>query len=413
MKKLLTGVLAAALLCGAGSAYAMDTYPVYVDGDEIGRAEAWGGQTFLPMRAIFEACGAEVNWIRDGQKIIAYAANGDCVDMQIGRYSVVVTDGQTEWQMGIENAPYARDGRVYVPVRAVAEVLKCDVDWDSAKKSVNIASVAKQGLEGCDLTFNPYLGQIYQGDKMLAEVEQVVSSASGYFYGGTGQVTANGNYLVDLGYIIQGALTSTANQYVWINPQSGEYVELFERPFWYEGAKPLVVGDKIWLTAANTAVLIDDKAGNVLKEYDLHKYIDEESTEDVVLAWANDDVALLHTRNNAWWGLLDLTTDKVEDITAKVLTDELKATVNEEFWPYVEWPTWQETYATKEEYLVRYWNDLGRTWGSVDPYLVLAFTGEKDGNLNFELNMVAWNENADGNIEFGTVDTVEFGCAYK
>lgn len=88
----------------------------------------------MPMRAIFEVCGAQVNWLQDGQKIIAYAANGDCVNMQIGRYSVVVTDGQTEWQMGIENAPYARDDRVYVPVRAVAEVLKCDVDWDSAKK---------------------------------------------------------------------------------------------------------------------------------------------------------------------------------------------------------------------------------------------------------------------------------------
>lgn len=191
----------------------------------------------------------------------------------------------------------------------------------------------------------------------------MASSASGYFCGGTGQVTANGNYLVDLVYIIQGALTSTANQYVWINPQSGEYIELLERPFWYEGAKPLMVGDKIWLIGSGTAVLIDDKAGKVLKEYDLHKYIDEESQEQVVLAWANDDVALLHTRNNAWWGLLDLTTDKVEDITAKMLTVELKATVNEKFWPYVEWPTCQESYATKEESLVRYWNNLGQTWG--------------------------------------------------
>lgn len=43
MKKIFMGVLAALFLCGAGAVYAADTYPVYFDGNEIGRAEVWGG----------------------------------------------------------------------------------------------------------------------------------------------------------------------------------------------------------------------------------------------------------------------------------------------------------------------------------------------------------------------------------
>lgn len=410
MKKLFTGVLAALFLCVAGDAYAADTCPVYIDGSEIGCAEVWGGQTFLPMRAIFEACGAVVDWFPNGQKIIAHAANGDYIDMQIGRYSVRVTGNGAELQMGLENPPYARDGRVYVPVRVVAECLRCGVDWDSTEKCVNIVGNTRVALGDSCLTFNPYLGQIHQGDKLLAEVQVIENVVSNRFYGGTAKTTANGNYLLDLGFIIEGALTSSANQYVWINPKSGEYFELIEAPFWYKATQVLEDGDKIWFSTDNRAVLIDDKVGRVIKEYDLHKYIDDtENTMEVVLAWANEDFALLHERNNTWWGLLDLHTDKVEDITADVLTRELKAEVNERFWQYVG----QEESAVDEEYLAAFWTNLGQRMGSMDPYLEVEFVGEKNGVFNFAVKMIAWKSNESGGMDFAVADTVEFGYAYK
>lgn len=410
MKKIFTGVLAALFLCGAGAAYAADTYPVCIDGSEIGRAEAWGGHTFLPMRAIFEACGASVDWFPNSQKIIAHAVNGDYIDMQLGRYSVIVTGNGAELQMGLKNPPYARDGRVYVPVRAVADSLKCKVDWDSANKCVNIESGNMVALGDSALSFNPYLGQVWQGDRLLAEVQVIESAVSNRFYGGTSKTTANGNYLLDLGFIIEGALTSSANQYVWINPKSGEYFELIEAPFWYKATQVLEVGDKIWFSTDNRAVLIDDKVGRVIKEYDLRKYIDDtENTLEVVLAWANEDLALLHERNNTWWGLLDLHTDKVEDITANVLTQELKAEVNERFWQYVG----QEGYAVDEEYLSAFWTNIGQSWGSMEPYLELEFVGEKNGVFNFAVKMIAWKSNESGGMDFDVADTVEFSYAYK
>ncbi|MBQ3180355.1 MAG: hypothetical protein IJB55_03260, partial [Firmicutes bacterium] len=52
---------ALAVLVAASPALAA-TAPVVFNGDALGSAELQGGRTYLPFRAIFEACGATVDW---------------------------------------------------------------------------------------------------------------------------------------------------------------------------------------------------------------------------------------------------------------------------------------------------------------------------------------------------------------
>ncbi len=91
------------------------------------------GRTLVPLRAIFEALGAEVFWDGDTQTVTATK----------GAQEVVLTIGSNQMLAGGEiktlDVP-ARivDGRTLVPARAIAEAFGCSVDWDGENRTVII-----------------------------------------------------------------------------------------------------------------------------------------------------------------------------------------------------------------------------------------------------------------------------------
>lgn len=133
MKKVLTFVLAAMLMISTANAVDLyvnsekietDTPPTIVD-----------GRTLVPLRAIFKAIGAEVEW--DGDTRTATGKKGDTtVSLQIGNTTAYV-NGEARTL----NVPAQLiNGRTMVPVRFISESLDCNVIWDAATSSVRVFS---------------------------------------------------------------------------------------------------------------------------------------------------------------------------------------------------------------------------------------------------------------------------------
>ncbi len=92
------------------------------------------GRTMVPVRAIFEAVGAEVNWDSD-TKTVTGIKGDTTVEMTV--------DSRTEFINGeaveMDAAPVVTEGRTLAPARYVAEAFGCSVEWDAENKVVNIA----------------------------------------------------------------------------------------------------------------------------------------------------------------------------------------------------------------------------------------------------------------------------------
>lgn len=96
-------------------------------------------RVLVPMRAVFEALGADVTWVGDRQMIIA--THGESVIlMEIGMDVLVKTnvlEGASE-RIALDVPPQIVDERTLVPIRAVAEALGAQVEWDGTKQQVLI-----------------------------------------------------------------------------------------------------------------------------------------------------------------------------------------------------------------------------------------------------------------------------------
>ncbi|MDR0470009.1 MAG: copper amine oxidase N-terminal domain-containing protein, partial [Peptococcaceae bacterium] len=126
------------LLIAVFPAMADDGISVTVDGKSLSfdvPPQLIQNRTMVPMRAIFEALGADVDWNGASSTVTATTVDSVVV-MQIGNAEITV-DGK---KILLDVPPMLIDNRTLVPVRAVAEGLKSDVLWDEATKRVIITS---------------------------------------------------------------------------------------------------------------------------------------------------------------------------------------------------------------------------------------------------------------------------------
>jgi len=98
-----------------------------------------GGRTFLPIRYVAEAIGAEIEW-NELQKKATITLNEDVIELWIGSYLAFV-NGQIE-MIDPENEdvqPFiAPPGRTMLPLRFVSESLGCLVEWDERTQEISI-----------------------------------------------------------------------------------------------------------------------------------------------------------------------------------------------------------------------------------------------------------------------------------
>lgn len=92
------------------------------------------GRTFLPIRAVIEAMGGEVEWRQSDKRVSIYHKDS-VIHLWIGDKIAKVNGSNKETDV----APYISDSdRTMLPLRFIAENLDCDVEWDGLNKTVNI-----------------------------------------------------------------------------------------------------------------------------------------------------------------------------------------------------------------------------------------------------------------------------------
>ena len=93
----------------------------------------YNSRTMVPMRKIFEELGAEVSW--DGTTKTATGKRGDrTVSITVGSNRMYINRKTVE----LDTPAFVMAERTLVPIRAVAEGLGCDVNWDGDSYTVEI-----------------------------------------------------------------------------------------------------------------------------------------------------------------------------------------------------------------------------------------------------------------------------------
>ena len=90
-------------------------------------------RTLVPMRAIFEALGAEVSW-DDATKTAIGVKDGIEVKITIGE-NVLYKNGEV---IELDCAAEITNDRTMVPVRAIGEAFGCTVNWNNEMKTVEV-----------------------------------------------------------------------------------------------------------------------------------------------------------------------------------------------------------------------------------------------------------------------------------
>jgi len=111
---------------------------VYLDGVPLSTdvpPQLIDGRTLVPLRAIFEALGAEVDW-NPATRTVTGTRGDTVVVLTIGSTTPTV-NGQV---VPIDVPAQIVDDRTLVPVRFVAESFGVEVDWDGNTRTVTITT---------------------------------------------------------------------------------------------------------------------------------------------------------------------------------------------------------------------------------------------------------------------------------
>lgn len=105
-----------------GKQVLFDTQPVTVE-----------GRTLVPVRAIFEALGAQVNW-NDSTKTITATTSNTKVQLSIDKNTAYINDKP----IVIDVAPRIINNRTMVPLRFISESFGAIVSWNDLTRTIDI-----------------------------------------------------------------------------------------------------------------------------------------------------------------------------------------------------------------------------------------------------------------------------------
>ena len=160
MKKILIMICMFLMVFTVSTFAANDVKVLFNDGymdftDENGNVvnpELTNSRTMVPLRKIFEAIGAEIEWDNDTRTVTA--TKGDkTVVLTIGSEEayIMMNNGIDAVQKVILDSPaYIVEGRTLIPLRFVSESFDCLVGWDNDTRTaiiVNPETIAKYGID--------------------------------------------------------------------------------------------------------------------------------------------------------------------------------------------------------------------------------------------------------------------------
>ena len=141
MKKIL-GILIAVILVfsltatflGAAQEISVKLNGVKIDFADV-EPQIINSRTMVPLRAIFEALGASVDW-DDATKTVKSTKGDISIELAIGKNELK----KNGTSVALDVPGQIVNSRTLVPVRAISEAYECDVQWDDATKTVLITS---------------------------------------------------------------------------------------------------------------------------------------------------------------------------------------------------------------------------------------------------------------------------------
>ena len=105
-------------------------------------------RAMVPMRVIFEALGASVDWDNYFKIITSYTDDGSMIRLEVGSNELILRTKLAELKyITLDTPPQIIDDRTFVPVRAVAESFGADVGWNQENKTVIITHAPKMDLD--------------------------------------------------------------------------------------------------------------------------------------------------------------------------------------------------------------------------------------------------------------------------
>lgn len=172
-KKVLSGLVCAAVLAAPGAAWADSTdVHLRINSASIGGSAAEGeayisdaGRTMIPLRLVSEALDYQTDWQPDGSIHITSADGSVDVTLQVGSTAYTANGAAGTF----ETAPTLKNDRTYLPARDFTE-LYGDIYWDNDTRTVWIA-------QGKDLQYQVIGGRLLRAD---ANGIQQVALPEGY-----------------------------------------------------------------------------------------------------------------------------------------------------------------------------------------------------------------------------------------
>lgn len=141
MKKRIASKIAATLIAATALYTTAGAVDLYVDTALINTdvpPQVVDGRTLVPVRAIFEALDATVEW--DGETQTVTGQRGDTtVIMKLGSTTAYVNGEERILDVPAQ----AVDGRTLVPARFISEALGCDVTWYQDTQTAAVADTMK------------------------------------------------------------------------------------------------------------------------------------------------------------------------------------------------------------------------------------------------------------------------------
>lgn len=108
----------------------------YIDFSKYGQNPVIeNGRTLVPLRSVFEALGASVEW--DGATSTVTSVRGNVTVKLTINIATIYVNGEAKT---LDVAPKILNGRTMVPLRAVVEAFGCQIGWDGTIRTASITA---------------------------------------------------------------------------------------------------------------------------------------------------------------------------------------------------------------------------------------------------------------------------------
>ena len=265
------------------SAVAADIH-IFVDGNPLEfdvQPRIINGRTMVPLRTIFEAMGATVEWDAHTQTVTATSERA-IVKATINKKELTVNGTPVD----LDVAPQIVDGRTLVPARFVAESFGADVTWVQASSTVTITSCKSDNFFTGD--FSARSRKLYSLDGR--EVEVGINDLAAY----------KKVYWYDEPVILMYAVGSKRAVVKQSNIEAQKKVGWYEYPvtqmYAADGRTAAVATSKVeeqkhvgWYTYPVDTIYLKDGQTKIIETADLAEYLELGwSTEPFVVLYSTD-----------------------------------------------------------------------------------------------------------------------------